>query len=52
MTREYQWFDLGLGLGKALQIALTVWGLSKQSSRLFELGIEKALLSTWFIKMR
>ena len=27
MTREYQWFDLGLGLGlgKALQIALTVW---------------------------
>ncbi len=45
MTREYQWFDLELGLGKALQIALTVWGL-------FELGIEKALLSTWFIKMR
>ena len=29
MTREYQWFDLGLGLGKALQIALIVWGLSK-----------------------
>ncbi|OZV21677.1 hypothetical protein RO09_10645 [Streptococcus sobrinus] len=21
----YQWFDLGSGLGKALQIALTVW---------------------------
>ena len=30
MTREYQWFDLGLG--KALQIALTVWGLSKVGS--------------------